>query len=172
MTAIAENTAIAILNNILLDSLTRSSPPTNTHRIEMSSGVSVNPACLTAFQELKLRKKSKFIIFKLSDDKTEIIKEKESSSSNYDDFLAELPETQCRWAVYDLEFQNEEGNLRKKIIFLQWSPENAKIKDKMVTASSREPLRRSFDGVSTEIQGTDYSEVAYDTVLEKAKRLA
>jgi len=68
------------------------------------------------------------------------------------------------------------------------SPDNAKIKDKMVTASSREPLRRSLDGIAAEIQGTDYSEVAHDTsefvsiffcppylfsspVLEKAKRL-
>ena len=33
----------------------------------------------------------------------------------------------------------------------------------MVTASSKEPLRRSLDGISAEVQGTDYSEVAYDT---------
>lgn len=39
----------------------------------------------------------------------------------------------------------------------------AKIRDKMVTASSREALRRSLDGIAAEIQGTDYSEVAYDT---------
>ena len=43
------------------------------------------------------------------------------------------------------------------------SPDNAKIKDKMVTASSREPLRRSLDGIAAEIQGTDLSEVAYET---------
>lgn len=57
-----------------------------------------------------------------------------------------------------------------------------------MTASSREPLRRSLDGIAVEIQGTDSSEVAYETgefvsisifssrpylsspVLEKAKR--
>lgn len=33
----------------------------------------------------------------------------------------------------------------------------------MVTASSRDALRRSFNGIAAEIQGTDYSEVAYDT---------
>ena len=33
----------------------------------------------------------------------------------------------------------------------------------MVTASSREALRRSFNGIAVEIQGTDYSEVAHDT---------
>ncbi len=131
-----------------------------------------------------------------------------SSSSEYDDFLADLPETECRWAVYDLDFQNEEGGQRNKIIFFQWyvvlqhknrqktlfarmnfvssgakfsvlhslsdqrcdndvtwfrSPDGAKIKDKMVTASSREALRRSLVGIAVEVQGTDYSEVAHAT---------
>jgi hypothetical protein len=45
---------------------------------------------------------------------------KESPSSDYEEFLKDLPDAECRWAVYDLEFQNEEGNLRKKIIFFQW----------------------------------------------------
>ena len=75
---------------------------------------------MTAYEALKLRKKSKYIIFRLNDKKTEIIPEKESLSTDYDEFLKDLPETECRWAVYDLEFQNDEGGLRKKIIFLQW----------------------------------------------------
>lgn len=61
----------------------------------------------------------------------------------------------------------------------------------MVTASSREALRRALVGIAVEIQGTDPSEVAYETgellltffpdrvlkflfflpVLEKAQRL-
>lgn len=32
----------------------------------------------------------------------------------------------------------------------------------MVYASSREALRRSFQGIHQEVQGTDYSEVAYE----------
>jgi len=134
----------------------------------MSSGVSANPDCLSVFEELKLKKKHKYIIFKLNDTKTEIVPLK-TSSGDYDEFLEDLPETECRWAVYDLEFTNEEGGLRKKIVFVNWSPDDAKIKDKMVTASSRDALRRSLVGISTDIQATDFSEVAYETVLEKAK---
>jgi hypothetical protein len=33
----------------------------------------------------------------------------------------------------------------------------------MVSASSRDALRRSFVGIALEIQGTDYSEVAHET---------
>jgi len=130
----------------------------------------VNSECLTLFQELKLKKKWKYIIFRVGDDKTEIIKHKESTSKDYDEFLGDLPETECRWAVYDLEFEKEEGGLRNKIIFYHWSPDGAKIRDKMLAASSRDAIRRSLVGIAVEIQGTDYSEVAHEAVLEKAKR--
>jgi len=136
----------------------------------MSSGVGVHSECLEFYQELKLKKKWKYIIFRVSNDKTEIVKYKESTSQDYDDFLADLPEAECRWAVYDLEFQKEEGGVRNKIVFYHWSPDNAKVKDKMLAASSRDALRRSLVGIAVEIQGTDYSEVAYESVLEKAKR--
>jgi len=136
----------------------------------MSSGVGVNSECLEVFQALKLRKKSKYIIFKLNKDKTEIVVEKSSTSTEYEDFLGDLPEAVCCWAVYDFEFENEEGNPRNKLVFVQWSPDDAKIKDKMVTASSRDALRRSFQGIGIDVQGTDVSEVAYETVLEKARR--
>ncbi|KAI0304457.1 recombinant Actophorin [Multifurca ochricompacta] len=129
----------------------------------MSSGVTVHQDCLTVFQQLKLGKKFKYIIFNLNKAKTEIIKEKESNRTN-------LPEDQCRWAVYDLEFEKEDGGKRNKITFFSWTPDGAKVKDKMVAASSRDALRRALVGIALDIQGTDDSEVAYETVLDKAKR--
>ena len=41
---------------------------------------------------------------------------------------------------------------------------------KMIYSSSKDALRRSLSGVHAEIQGTDPSEVALETVLEKASR--
>lgn len=37
----------------------------------------------------------------------------------------------------------------------------------MTYASSKEALRRSLSGVATEVQGTDFSEVAFESVLER-----
>jgi len=135
----------------------------------MASGIGVNPECLEAFQELKLGKKSKYIIFTINDDKTEVVVEKKSPSANYEDFLADLPEQECRWAIYDFEYEKE-GGKRNKITFFSWSPDDAKIKSKMMFASSKDALRRSLVGVANEIQGTDYSEVAYESVLDKVSR--
>lgn len=40
----------------------------------------------------------------------------------------------------------------------------------MVYASSKDALRKQLVGISAEIQGTDSSEIEYDTVLEKVSR--
>ena len=43
------------------------------------------------------------------------------------------------------------------------SPDDSKIKQKMVFASSKDALRRALVGISSEIQGTDASEVDYQS---------
>lgn len=43
------------------------------------------------------------------------------------------------------------------------SPDDAKIKNKMLYASSKDALRKTLVGIAAEIQGTDYSEVDHET---------
>lgn len=109
----------------------------------------------------RARAETKYIVFKLSADNTQIEVEKTSPSASYDDFLNDLPPNSPRYAVYDFEYEKD-GGKRNKICFYAWSPDEAKIKEKMLYASSKDALRRSLVGVANEIQGTDSSEVAYD----------
>jgi len=136
----------------------------------MSSGVTVNDACLEVFQDLKLKKKYKYIIYKLNADNTEIVTEKTAETSTYDDFIASLPVDGCRYAIYDLEYEKPGEGQRNKICFFAWSPDTAKIKSKMVYAASKDALRKKLVGIASEIQCTDLAEVAYDAVLEKVSR--
>ncbi|KAF7298852.1 putative actin cross-linking [Mycena indigotica] len=136
----------------------------------MASGVTVNPDCLDQFSVLKLKKTFKYIIFALNKENTEIVVEKTSASQDYEEFIKDLPETECRWAIYDLEFEKEGGGKRNKIVFYSWSPDDAKVRAKMVAASSKDALRRSLVGIAVEVQGTDFSEIAYEVVLDKANK--
>lgn len=61
-----------------------------------SSGVTVNDECNKIYQTLKLGKTIKYVIFRLSDDKATIVVDKTSDSTNYDDFLADLPKASSR----------------------------------------------------------------------------
>lgn len=67
-----------------------------------------------------MKKQYKYIIFNLNKDNTEIIVEKTSTEKDYDAFVEELSEDQCRWVVYDFEFEKEGGGKRNKIIFFSW----------------------------------------------------
>lgn len=59
----------------------------------------------------------KYIIYRLNEDRTTIIKEKTSEDDGvaigsdeaeaYEKFLAALPETDCRYAIYDFEYETE-----------------------------------------------------------------
>lgn len=121
--------------------------------------------------ELKLRKKFRYIIYKLNEDNTSIVIEKKAESCDkYEEFLSELPEDDCRYAVYDFEFEKSPGEgIRNKICFIVWVPDTSKVRQKMLYASSKDAIRKKLAGVATEIQATDMSEVSFDSVLEKAK---
>ena len=109
----------------------------------------------------------------MNDKKTEIIVEETSTEQSYDAFLEKLPENDCKYAVYDFEYEIGGGEgKRSKIVFYTWSPDTAPIRSKMVYASSKDALRRALNGVSTDIQGTDFSEVAYESVLERVSKSA
>ena len=121
--------------------------------------------------ELKLRKKYRYVIYKLNDDLTSIVIEKKvESCDKYEDFIGELPENDCRYAVYDFEYEKSPGEgMRNKICFIVWVPDTSKVRQKMLYASSKDAIRKKLASIATEVQATDMSEVSYDAILEKAK---
>ena len=54
------------------------------------SSVSVSPDCISAFNELKLGKSIKWIIYKISDDWKSIVVEETSKEGNYEAFREKL----------------------------------------------------------------------------------
>lgn len=82
----------------------------------------MNDEALTAFQDLKLKKSYRYIVYKLSADMTEIVVEKTVEKSTYDEFAASLPKDECRYCVYDFEYEAGNGGegMRNKILFYVW----------------------------------------------------
>jgi len=87
--------------------------------LQSSSGVPLHSDCVKVYQGLKLGKKFKYIIYNINSDLTEIIVES-TGNLDYDEFLGALPENECRWAIYDFEFEKEGAGRRNKITFLSW----------------------------------------------------
>jgi len=142
------------------------------------SGVIVAPDCIATFNDLKLNKKYKYIIYKLSDDNREIVVEEASDNKEWEYFRQKLFDAKSksksgaegpgpRYAVYDFGYQLAFGEgERSKITFIAWSPDNAGVMAKMVYASSKEALKRSLNGIATELQANDQDDIEYQSALK------
>jgi hypothetical protein len=100
--------------------------PLTLRRVRQASGVNVNDACIQAYNDLKTARKSKYIFFQLSADFKEIVVDQErlgAPTATYNDFVAvikALPKEECRYAVYDFEWETADGGKRQKIVFYAW----------------------------------------------------
>ncbi|KAG6853930.1 hypothetical protein C0991_012421 [Blastosporella zonata] len=127
----------------------------------MNSEIPINEECDVEYAKLKMHKTVKYIIFKVSPVQTEVVVDSKSSSSDYQEFLDQFPEKQCRWAIYDFDYELDDGSKRTKIIFFSWCPDEADGRQKMVTTTSMAALLDKFRG-SLHMQCNEISDLAYD----------
>ncbi|KAI3792451.1 hypothetical protein L2E82_06331 [Cichorium intybus] len=133
-----------------------------------ASGMGVNDECKLKFLELKKRN-YRFIIFKIEDKTHQVVVDKLGRpNESYQDLQNCLPSNECRFAVYDFDFVTKENCQKSKIFFFAWSPDSAKIRSKMIYASSKDRFKRELDGIQLELQATDASEMTFDMVKARA----
>mmetsp|Transcript_14670 Transcript_14670/g.22137 ORF Transcript_14670/g.22137 Transcript_14670/m.22137 type:complete len:139 (+) Transcript_14670:95-511(+) len=135
------------------------------------TGVTVSDEVINEFNEMKLKRiNPKFIVYSIVDGV--IVTDMRSESDNFEDFLNALPENDCRYAIYDMDFTTTDGRPGNKLVMVSWAPDTAKVKSKMVYAGSKDALTRSLVGVSTKITATDVSELTVDIMIEACRKFA
>ncbi|KAK3062340.1 hypothetical protein LTS18_004329, partial [Coniosporium uncinatum] len=145
------------------------------------SGVSVHPDCITAFNELKLGKDTKWIIYKISDDWKEIVVEETSKQADFGAFREKLLNAKSknkrgeegiggRYAVYDLEYDTAGEGKRSKITFIAWCPDDAPQYPRMMYSSSKEAIKRALNGLAADIQANDADDIEYDSVISRVSK--
>ncbi|CAN6320481.1 unnamed protein product [Urochloa humidicola] len=132
-----------------------------------ASGMAVDDDCKLKFMELKAKRTYRFVVFKIDEKQKQVVVEKLGEPNlTYDDFAATLPADECRYCIYD--FVTEEGCQKSKIFFIAWSPDTAKIRSKMLYASSKDRFKRELDGIQVELQATDPTEMGLDVIRGRA----
>ncbi|KAA8650380.1 actin-binding ADF family protein [Aspergillus tanneri] len=119
--------------------------------------------------------KIKFIIFKISDNKKEVVIDEVSHDPDYEVFRTRLDNTRDandnpmpRYAVYDVEYDLGGGEgKRSKIIFISWVPSNTPTLWSMIYASTREHLKNALN-IHTSIHADDKGDIEWKTVLAEA----
>ena len=146
-------------------------------RSQAMTGVKPDDTCASSFEALKSKKESRYIIYTITADGKNISKVASeapagSCEEDWGKFSALLTgeyAAKCCYAVFDFDWTADDGHDASKIMFVLWSPEGAKVKDKMMTTGSKDALKKALVGIGQDFQATDASEITYEECLTKAK---
>lgn len=65
--------------------------------VSMNAGIQVADECVTEFTALRMKRSHRYMILKVSDDKTSIVIEKIGErTESFNDFKESMPKDQCR----------------------------------------------------------------------------
>ena len=141
------------------------------------SGIEIDDSCMTAFNNLKMGKNTRYASFKMSSDLKKVLLEKEvpkssggSSESQYKEFVSQVPANDARYFIYDFEFTNADGDVRNKVALILWCPDGTSTKTKMLYTTTKDDFKRKLQGLQVEVGATDYDEIAYDSVLSRCQK--
>jgi len=143
----------------------------------MSSGIAVADDIVDTYLAFKMKKDQKYVAFKISDDLKMI--EVEGSGGTYDGPYSEFEEVVkgiegkagCRYYAVYFHYATDSGHPRTKILFVSYTSENAKTKEKMLYTSSKSPLKMKLEGTDVEVQANDLDDVSHAEILDKIKRM-
>ncbi|KAL6903364.1 hypothetical protein ACP4OV_004177 [Aristida adscensionis] len=145
----------------------KKSPPSTM--ANSASGMAVSDECKLKFQELKAKRSFRFITFKIDEQTQQVVVDRLGKPGDtYDDFTASMPDSECRYAVFDFDFVTDENCQKSKIFFISWVPDTSRVRSKMLYASSKDRFKRELDGIQVELQATDASEMSMDIVKARA----
>uniref|UniRef100_A0A672GLG8 ADF-H domain-containing protein n=1 Tax=Salarias fasciatus TaxID=181472 RepID=A0A672GLG8_SALFA len=111
----------------------------------------VTDEVIAVFNDMKVRKaqaneeekkrRKKAILFCLSKDLKNIVL----------DDGKEILLDDCRYALYDATYETKETK-KEDLVFIFWAPDSAPLKSKMIYASSKDAIKRKFEGIKHEWQ--------------------
>lgn len=84
-----------------------------------TNAITPTPEVAAEFKQLKMRRKYRFVFFKI-DGAQIIVDATGPPTATYADFIKALPDSDCRYAVYDHEFMTADGRKASKLFFITW----------------------------------------------------
>mmetsp|Transcript_22651 Transcript_22651/g.42583 ORF Transcript_22651/g.42583 Transcript_22651/m.42583 type:complete len:171 (-) Transcript_22651:51-563(-) len=110
---------------------------------------SITADITTTFNNLKLRRKHKYMVFKLAADEsgTVEIEKLGDPKATQDEFLSSLPNSDCRFAIYDYDYKSTDGRPQSKLWFISWLPDNSTPHNMMAYSAAKGVFRDRFTGV-------------------------
>lgn len=145
----------------------------------MASGVSVSIGAKQVYDDVKKNKLHRYVVYCIKDEKQIEVEIKGDRNASYQDFLTQMKELkdQCRYCLFDFpaeapqEGTNEPSKIAlDRLVLMTWCPEGARVKQKMLYASSYDALKKSLVGVYKYVQACDFEELSQEAIEEALKK--
>lgn len=138
----------------------------------MASGVAVQKKCIDTFGSIIKERAFRCVVLKINDEMTEVQVDKThgpsegEARSEWDEFKKTLPKTDCRYIIYDFTFEHQ-GAKKNRVLFLLWTPENSKVRSKMIYAASQEGVVNKLEGIQRQLQCTEDEDLQYGFIADQ-----
>jgi len=114
----------------------------------------LDPACLDMFDELVKTNKTRYIIYNMIPDVDKnvkfVVEHVGPESASIDDFMAKLPENECRESVFKVT--EEKKNL---VVLVSWIPEETVTKNRKLYSIHADALKLKLEGLTNEVTASD-----------------
>merc|ERR1712194_933280 len=131
------------------------------------TGVKVADECVEAWNDIKMKKNMKYFVMMIKDKKQIVIEHRGEAEGTWEAFLAQLPEDQPRYGVFDVAYQTDDGRTQSKLVFINWSPDDkANVRDKMLYSGTKDAIKKKLTGCMKEVQANDLGDLDEDRVKE------
>lgn len=124
--------------------------------------------CRAVFEELKIRRKHRHILFKMDDANTTVdIDSVGERGLGWADFKSALPNSDCRFGIYDHEFMSDRGVQVNKLWLVVWIPENSSAARKMMYTAAKTRFQESCLPGCFECQAATLQELEVEMGFKK-----
>jgi len=138
----------------------------------MASGIEVVDDVLLLFNKMRLtlttddrQEHCKFCLFVIDgnyivpEETSKVrVKDLADEKDHFKFIMSKVPDTQCRYALYDCEYETNVSP-KNELIFIMWAPDGSTVKEKMKYASSKDAIKKKFVGVKHTWELTDVADL-------------
>eukprot|EP00993_Chasmostoma_nieuportense_P005513 NODE_6138_length_568_cov_105.179138_g5973_i0.p1 GENE.NODE_6138_length_568_cov_105.179138_g5973_i0~~NODE_6138_length_568_cov_105.179138_g5973_i0.p1 ORF type:complete len:161 (-),score=44.85 NODE_6138_length_568_cov_105.179138_g5973_i0:86-502(-) len=132
-----------------------------------TTGIKVDDDCVEFFENLRTTKAFQFLEFTVIGDEHISLTNKGERGVKFADFVKTIPEDTPHYYVFDYDYKNEEGDDRNNLLFINWCPDKAKPRVRMVHSGSKDSLKKKLQRTGREIQANDKGDLDEATVIGK-----
>lgn len=141
----------------------------------MASGVQVDDVVKDLYNDMKVNKANdksseriRLATFKIEKDKI-IVKEKIREvdlgpNTCFEKFKEKLIDDECTYILYDCHYDTLETH-KEELIFEMWCGPLARIKDRMIYASSKDALKKVFTGCKHNLEKCDREDFGIEAFI-------